>query len=236
MLIKHSIRHGLVLALAIAALLAAWQVSAEQKTPAPGDHEINWLFVVNTTGGTYDGKSVTLHNVPPVLVFSDRPDRIWGHMTVSELLPKVKGGPNSFVENPPNSVLSTFREGELPTEATLVMTEASFDGTNLTFTVDVLDGQIPATFGPASLFVDRVRHNAGAFLVGAAVASNRNERENETVVVKEPTVVYHTNPAPAPSEKPSVQSQLETVKRLYDQKLISEQEYEKKRAEILASM
>ena len=85
------------------------------------DGEINWLFVVSATSGSFDGKTLTLSDVPPVLIFSDRPDRVWGHMTVSELLPKVEEGPDSFTVNPPNFVLSTFRDGELPTEATVVM-------------------------------------------------------------------------------------------------------------------
>jgi len=232
---KTSTLHGAIWALAIAALFAASQALPEETTPAPDGKEYNWLFVVSATGGSFDGKTITLHDVPPVLIFSDRPDRVFGHMTVSELLPKVHEGPDSFIENPPNSVLSTFREGELPTEATVVMHGATVDGANLSFSVDVLGGHIPETFGPASLFVDRVHHGAGAFIVGAAVA-NAND-DTETVVVREPEYVYHANPAPAPAPAPaSAQSRLADVKSLYDQGLISEDEYARKREEILASM
>ncbi len=235
MLLKASTLHGLIWTLAIAALLAACQAPPEQTTLASDDSEINWLFVVSATGGSFDGKTITLRDVPPVLIFSDRPDRVWGHMTVSELLPKVHEGPDSFIENPPNSVLSTFREGELPTEATVVMHGATVDGANLSFSVDVLEGYIPATFGPASLFVDRVHHAAGAFIVGAAVA-NAND-DTETVVVKEPTYVYHADPAPAPAAEPaSAQSRLAEAKSLFDQGLISEDEYARKREQILAAM
>ena len=86
MRIKTPNLHGLLWTLTIAALFAACQVSAEQATPAVDDKEINWLFVVSATGGSFDGKTLTLRDVPPVLIFSDRPDRVWGHMTVSELL------------------------------------------------------------------------------------------------------------------------------------------------------
>jgi len=148
--------------------------------------------------------------------------------------PKVEEGPDSFTENPPNSVLSTFRDGELPTEATVVMHRPTIDGTDLSFEVDVLGGHIPATFGPASLFVDRVHGHAGAFIVGAAVANNNNEKE--TVVVREPTYVYHADPAPAAAAPVSAQSRLTEAKRLFDQGLISEDEYANKRKEILDSM
>ena len=234
MWLKKSIQQALFCTLAMTAFFVAWPASAEQTTPAASDGEINWLFVVSATSGAFDGKTLTLRDVPPVLIFSDRPDRVWGHMTVSELLPKVEGGPDSFTENPPNSVLSTFRDGELPTEATVVMHRPTIDGADLSFEVDVLGGHIPATFGPASLFVDRVHGHAGAFIVGAAVANNRDEREQETVVVREPTYVYHADPAaPAPA---SAQSRLAEAKSLFDQGLITEDEYAKKRKEILDSM
>ena len=146
MRIKTPNLHGLFWTLTIAALFAACQVSAEPTTPTADDHEISWLFVVSATGGSFDGKTLTLHDVPPVLIFSDQPHRVWGHMTVSELLPKVHEGVDSFTDNPPNCVLSTFREGELPTEATVVMHQPTLDGANLSFPIDVMEGYIPTTF------------------------------------------------------------------------------------------
>lgn len=236
---KTSNPHRLTWILAIPLLFVALQVHSEETTTASDSSEdVSWLYVVNATGGSFDGKTITLHDVPPALMFSDRPNRIYGHMTVSELLPMVKEGPDSFVENPPNAVLSTFREGELPTEATVTMFDAGIDGENLTFTVNVLDGSIPATFGPASLFVDSHHHHhvAGAVIVGAAIANNN---EPETVVVREPTYVYTVDPAPAAATAPApatAQSRLAEAQRLFDQGLITEDEYARKREEILASM
>ena len=239
MWLRTSTQQVLFCTLAITALFVACPASAEQTAPAPGDVEINWLFVVNATGGSFDGKTITMHDVPPPLIFSDRPYRVWGHMTLSELLPKVEEGENSFVVNPPNAVLSTFREGELPTEATVVMHEPTLEGGNLSFSVEVLEGHIPATFGPASLFVDSHHHHAaGALIVGAAIGNAAAENNTETVVVREPTYVYNVDPVPAaPAPTPtSAQSRLAEAKSLFDQGLISEDEYARKREEILASM
>ena len=233
---KTSNQRRLAWVLVIPLLFAALQAQSEQTTPASDSSEdVSWLYVVNATGGSFDGKTIILHDVPPALMFSDRPNRIYGHMTLSELLPMVKEGPDSFVENPPNAVLSTFREGELPTEATVTMFDAGIDGGNLTFTVNVLDGSIPATFGPASLFVDSHHHHhvAGAVIVGAAIANNN---EPETVVVKEPTYVYTVDPAPAATAPATAQSRLADAKSLFDQGLITEEEYARKREQILASM
>jgi hypothetical protein len=236
---KTSNPHRLTWVLAIPLLFAGFQAQSEQTTPASDSSEdVSWLYVVNATGGSFDGKTITLRDVPPALMFSDRPNRIYGHMTLSELLPMVKEGPDSFVVNPPNAVLSTFREGELPTEATVTMFDAGIDGGNLTFTVNVLDGSIPATFGPASLFVDSHHHHhvAGAVIVGAAIANNN---EPETVVVREPTYVYTVDPAPVAQAAPSpvsAEARLADAKRLYEQGLITEAEYGRKREEILATM
>ncbi len=234
--LKHSTLHGLIWTLAIATLFAASQAQSEQTTPVADETDVSWLYVVNTTGGSFDGTTITLRGVPPVLMFSDRPNRIWGHMTLSELLPMVKEGEDNFIVNPPNAVLSTFRDGDLPTEATVVMHDARIDGANLLFSVDVMEGSIPATFGPASLFVDSHHHHhvAGAVIVGSAIANNN---EPETVVVREPTYVYNVDPAPAAAPAPATaQSRLADAQRMYDQGLITEAEYGKKREEILASM
>jgi hypothetical protein len=241
MRLKYSTLHGLIWTLAIATLLAASQALSQQTTPVSDETDVSWLYVVNATGGSFDGKTITLRNVPPALMFSDRPNRIWGHMTLSELLPLVKEGPDNFIVNPPNAVLSTFREGDLPTEATVIMHDARIDGANLLFSVDVMDGSIPATFGPASLFVDshHGHHAAGAFIVGAAVGNAAaDNNDTETVVVREPTYVYTVDPAPAaPVPAPATaQSRLADAQRLFEQGLITEDEYARKREQILASM
>jgi hypothetical protein len=256
---KSTTLHGLIWTFALAALFAACQEPSEQTTsvaeapaaeapaaeaPASDETDVSWLYVASATGGSFDGQTITLQNVPPVLIFSDRPNRIYGHMTMSELLPMVKEGDDNFVVNPPNAVLSTFREGELPTEATVIMHDATADGANLLFSVDVLDGSIPATFGPASLFVDshHGHHAAGAFIVGAAVANANDDdyRQTETVVIREPTYVYTVDPvpvAPAPAPRPvSAQSRLADAQRMFEQGLITEDEYARKREQILASM
>jgi hypothetical protein len=238
MRLTTSTLHSLTWTFAIAVLFAAFQAQSEQTTPAENGSDVSWLYVVSATGGTFDGETIALHEVPPALIFSDRPNRIWGHMTLSELLPMVKEGPDSFIVNPPNAVLSTFREGELPTEATVIMHDARTDGANLLFSVDVLEGSIPATFGPASLFVDshHGHHAAGAFIVGAAIGNAAAENNTETVVVREPTYVYHADPVPAAPAPATAQSRLAEAQRLFDQGLITEDEYARKREQILASM
>jgi hypothetical protein len=56
------------------------------------------------------------------------------------------------------------------------------------------------------------------------------------VVVREPTYVYHTDPVPAAPAPATAQSRLADAKSLFDQGLITEDEYARKREQILASM
>ena len=82
-------------------------------------------------------------------------------------------------------------------------------------------------------------HGAGAFIVGAAVGNAAaDNNEPETVVVKEPTYVYTVDPAPATAApaQVSAQSRLAEVQKPFDQGMITEDEYARKREEILASM
>lgn len=215
---------------------------ASQKVP--------WLFVMTATSGSFDGKTIILHNVPPTLMFSDRPYRLWGHMDTPSLIKAVSEGPDSFAEDPPNAVLSTFT-GEKPTTAVVILYRPSIDGNTISFPVKVEEGEIPDKFGGASLFIDHWAHHhghhhghphwhphVGAFVVGAAVGSAvTHASQPKTVVVKEPTYYYQASPPPPAKPAPkSAEDQLEELKRMYDKDLIDKSEYDKKKEEILKKM
>ena len=79
---------------------------AAQPAPSPGKVEL--LFVQNALTGNFDGKTLTLKGVGPTLFFSDRPDRVTGHLGTSEFVGHWDKGPDSFATNPPNATLSIF--------------------------------------------------------------------------------------------------------------------------------
>ena len=208
-----------------------------------GDQQVNWLFVMTATSGSFDGKTITLHNVPPTLMFSDRPYRIFGHMDTSKLIKEVSTGPNSFAEDPPNAVLSTFG-GELPTTATVVLYKPTLTENTLSFPVKVSEGNIPNKFEGATLFIDHwhMHPHIGAFVVGAAVGSAvHHASQPKTVVVTQPAYYYQaTPPAPAPVPAPdstkSPESRLEELKSMYGKGLITKSEYDQKKKQILDQM
>jgi hypothetical protein len=222
---------------------AAKAAEAETTGGKQGDPQVNWLFVMTGTSGSFDGKTITLHNVPPTLMFSDRPYRIFGHMDTAKLIKEVSTGPNSFAEDPPNAVLSTFG-GELPTTATVVLYKPTLTGKTLSFPVKVSEGNIPRTFEGATLFIDHWhRHpHIGAFVVGAAVGSAvHHASQPKTVVVQQPAYYYQATPpppppAPAPDSTKSPEARLGELKSMYDKGLITKSDYDQKKKQILNQM
>jgi hypothetical protein len=159
-------------------------------------------------------------------------------MDTAKLIKEVNIGPNNFAENPPNAVLSTFGGG-MPTTGTVTLHGATLTGKKLSFLVKVLEGDIPAKFEGATLFIDPFHHHAiGAFVVGAAVGRNRAEEETqkETVVVQQPTYSYQGTPGSNKQPTKSPESKLEEIKSMYDKGLITKSEYNQKRKQILDQM
>jgi hypothetical protein len=66
---------------------------------------------------------VTLQGVTPsTLYFSDRPQRVVGHMTTADFVELWGEGENSFASDPPNAVLAFLGSGEdAPQDAVVVI-------------------------------------------------------------------------------------------------------------------
>lgn len=134
-----------------AALAAAGAALAE--TPA---EEPDFLFVQTAKGMTYDAaaKRLTLTGVSPVtLFFSDRPERIAGNMRTAHFEDFWKGGKDSFLQDPPNADLSILEDGKLR-QTVVVLRDPKLEGEDLHYTVEIVDGDMPASGAEASLFID----------------------------------------------------------------------------------
>jgi len=114
------------------------------------------MFVQTAQGITSDGGTVTLQGVTPsTLYFSDRPQRIVGHMTTADFVDLWGEGDNSFATDPPNAVVSFVEAGaDVPTDAVVVITNPVLDGGQLSYSIEVLEGTVPSTGGPVTLFID----------------------------------------------------------------------------------
>jgi hypothetical protein len=106
---------------------------------------------IQSAGGTLTLRGVTLST----LYFSDRPQRIVGHMTTADFVDLWGAGDNSFETDPPNAVLSFLEPGgEAPEDAVVVIREPRLADGELSYSVEVLEGAVPAHTGPVTLFID----------------------------------------------------------------------------------
>jgi hypothetical protein len=116
--------------------------------------EIEALFVQTSHGMSFEDGKLTLHALAPTtLFFSDRPDRVTGHITSQEFVESWDKGPDSFESNPPNAVLSIFHP-DMVSDIVVELTEPVLTSSQLTYAVDILDGEMPASGGPSALFID----------------------------------------------------------------------------------
>jgi hypothetical protein len=114
------------------------------------------MFVQTARGTTSKDGTLTLTGVTPsTLYFSDRPQRIVGHMATSDFVELWGEGENSFEEDPPNAVLAFLEAGDnVPQDAVVVIKDPQLSDGELLYSIDVLDGTVPAESGPVTLFID----------------------------------------------------------------------------------
>ena len=115
------------------------------------------MFVQTAQGIDCDGGTLTLRGVTPsTLYFSDRPQRVVGHMTTADFVDLWAIGDNSFEADPPNAVLSFLEPGaDVPDDVVVVLTKPNLDGAgDLAYSIEVLEGSVPEHAGPVTLFID----------------------------------------------------------------------------------
>ncbi len=114
------------------------------------------MFVQTARGSTNANGTLTLTGVTAsTLFFSDRPQRVVGHMTTADFVDLWGVGDNSFESDPPNAVLSFLDSAdEAPQDAVIVIKDPRLEAGELSYSIDVLDGTVPASAGPVTLFID----------------------------------------------------------------------------------
>ena len=114
------------------------------------------MFVQTARAITSDGTRMTLKDVTPsTLYFSDRPKRIVGHMSTVDFVDLWAEGDNSFEEDPPNAVLAFLEPGaEAPEDAVVVIRQPRLENGELSYSIETLEGTVPAQTGPVTLFID----------------------------------------------------------------------------------
>jgi len=140
---------------ALAASLASVKSALAEAAQEPAK-QADFLFVQTAKGMTFDkpASKLTLTGVSPVTVmFSDRPERIAANMRTAAFVPFWSKGKDSFLSDPPNADISIL-EGDQLRQIVAVLQDPVLQGDNLTYTVRVLEGDMPATGADVSVFID----------------------------------------------------------------------------------
>jgi hypothetical protein len=145
------------------ALCTAMTTAAAQAEDQP---ELQLMFVQTAAGNEVDTAAQTLRLkdvVPQALYFSDRPERVAGHVTMAGYLEEWTKGKDNFGEDPPNATLSVYEPG--PSENTTVVIEIMqpvVDGTDITYVYKLINGEMPTAGENAALFIDWIGPGGGA--------------------------------------------------------------------------
>ena len=139
---------------------------------------VELLFVLDAKGIEYDGETLMMKEADPYLLyFSDRPERIAGHLTIDAFLEEVSKGTDSFADDPPNATLVVFGRDELLQVVLELPTKPQYRDGNLLFKVRVIEGAVPESGGESTLFIDTVGHPLSPGSVAGVHRRDRRRHE-----------------------------------------------------------
>ena len=148
-------RKKLIAASAVLSLLLAGSVMA-QSVQDQGGKQVDYLFVQTAKTLAFDksANKLTLEGISPISIFfSDRPERITGHMKTTSFIPFWSKGTDSFLKDPPNADVSIV-EGDQVRQVVVVLQQPELKGDSLSYTIKVLEGEMPAKGADVSVFID----------------------------------------------------------------------------------
>ena len=218
---------------------AAAEAEAEQEM-------VEYLFVQHAEGVTLADGVLTLAGIgEDVLYFSDRPHRIVGRISLEEFLASWDEGEESFAEVPPNAVLTVKQEEELRDLTVVLMSPVLTEGT-LAYTVEVLDGPEAGSGALAALFID---------VIGDPISGPRGEMRRQNRRVARRTARRTTrrvdrrqdyydeqqeydDDGPYEDDGPynessDLEERLRELDDLLDQGLITQEDYDREKEELL---
>ncbi len=152
----------LFLLLALTLSLAACATTSTTSSASP-----QLMFVQNAEDLKVDPATSTFRLVkvnPQTLHFSDRPERLAGHLKMADYLKEwtAGAGKDNFGTNPPNAALSVYEPGQPNNTLVIVkITNPVVDGADLVYGYKILKGTMPGSGGPTALFIDWIGVGGG---------------------------------------------------------------------------
>jgi hypothetical protein len=135
------------------------------------------LIVFNSRGATLQGGKLVLAGITPsAIIFADRPARSAGHDLTAHIVEDWSKGSDNFAKDPPNATVSSFRkDGSGVKDAVVVLKNPKLEGDQLTFNVDVLEGDLQGADGAAAVFIDilGLRYPPASYMGAAQPTASR---------------------------------------------------------------
>ena len=124
--------------------------------PSTETQVVEEMFVQVASGSKSSDGQLTLSGVSPAtLYFSDRPERVVGHMTNEQFVEAWSLGDDNFAVDPPNAVLSFIDRGEnRPEDCVVVLSNPKIDTDSVRYSYQPLEGSVPQSSGACTLFID----------------------------------------------------------------------------------
>jgi hypothetical protein len=116
------------------------------------------MFVQTAQGAIGKGGTLELTGVVPSTLYnSDRPRRVVGRMATRDFVKLCPDGASSDESDPPHTVRASLESGDdRPQDAVFVIKDPRFSGGELSYSIDVLEGTVPAYTAPVTLFIDPI--------------------------------------------------------------------------------
>ncbi len=226
-----------------------------------GADGVTYLFVQSAESLKVDDGKIVLKDVDEsAIYFSDRPERIAGHMTIEKFVDIWDMGDESFQLSNPNAALSFLDDDKEEETVIVVLSHPVLKRGNLTYDVEVLDGVLPEKGGACSLFIDvigRPRSPASVggivrrttrrhVIVGSTIARNESYEAHEeaeraddraddaeaAAKAAEATAAAATTAAQTPQQH-SPEEKMEQLNKMFKEGFLTEDEYDAKKKEIL---
>ena len=153
-------------------LLFGTQINAQESAdksaaPSKSDENLQLMFVQSAEDLKVDAAKQTLRLVnvnQQTLYFSDRPQRIAGHIKMADYLKEwtAKAGKDNFAADPPNATLSVYEPGKPDNSVVVVeITNPVVDGTDISYNYKIIEGKMPESGGATALFIDWIGPGGG---------------------------------------------------------------------------
>lgn len=141
-------------------LLSATSTRAEEDRPM-----LMFVQLASSTVVDEAAKTIRLVNLSPqTLYFSDRPDRIAGHVKLDRYLADwtAAAGADNFAADPPNAALSVYQPGKDDSAVSIIeITNPRVDGADLIYDFKVIHRAAPVSGGETALFIDMIGVGGG---------------------------------------------------------------------------